>query len=135
MPPVGETILVPNTFDEKHAGGNSGPTICYRRAMISREQKIDIEDQGSEHAHTRENTNPANNVDGNEPPLDRHKNGTERQKDQRHNLTKFPHAVDMNPHEAHRRAGWFEPGYCAHLVRRFHCWTRVPKVITRGPNG
>jgi hypothetical protein len=28
LPPVGETIVVPNTLDEKLAGGNSGPTIC-----------------------------------------------------------------------------------------------------------
>jgi hypothetical protein len=29
LPPVSETIVVPNTFDEKLAGGNSGPTICW----------------------------------------------------------------------------------------------------------
>jgi hypothetical protein len=29
LPPVRETIVVPNTFDEKLAGGNSGPTICW----------------------------------------------------------------------------------------------------------
>jgi hypothetical protein len=28
LPPVSETIVVPNPFDEKLAGGNSGPTIC-----------------------------------------------------------------------------------------------------------
>jgi hypothetical protein len=28
LPPVNETIVVPNTFDERLAGGNSGPTIC-----------------------------------------------------------------------------------------------------------
>ena len=29
LPPVSESIVVLNPFDEKLAGGNSGPTICY----------------------------------------------------------------------------------------------------------
>jgi hypothetical protein len=102
--------------------------------MISREQKEDMEDQDAQHGHTRENTNPANNVDGNQSPMGRHKNGAERQKQQGRRLTKFPQAVDMNRHDAHLRAGWFKPGYWTHLIWQFHCWPGVPKVITSGPN-
>jgi hypothetical protein len=28
LPPVRETIVEPNAFDEKVAGGNPGPTVC-----------------------------------------------------------------------------------------------------------
>jgi hypothetical protein len=34
LPPVSETIVVPNPFDEKLAGGNSGPTICSARCLL-----------------------------------------------------------------------------------------------------
>ena len=36
LPPTSDTIVEPNPFDEKLAGGNSGPTTCYVSPWLGR---------------------------------------------------------------------------------------------------